>query len=292
MQTYSQSIISWNKSKASYAGYSALAKVLIQKGGIIFGGFVRDKLIHDDHATRFYQKEGEDCDYSDSTVYPETAPRLTVPKDIDVFFRLNESEVETLFHEIAQEHSLHVTIYKRVPVYFEKLEISHFKAHFHLLNDIFSIPSCMLTVDILCKKDEDIEPPFGRCDLMCNALLLDKRGIRLSRSIGDEQFDNMQYTDHKLLEWKTISELLSLSTDVVFSQATDLIRLQRIFSMQLRGWTILGTPSYNIIRDGDCPVKVELKCCDVLMSTCEMRDCLSSETGPRCPACAREIDLY
>lgn len=55
-------------------------------GATIFGGFVRDKIIHDHFASEFYKTGSSLSKYNDPLFMPETfSKRTIIPKDIDMF---------------------------------------------------------------------------------------------------------------------------------------------------------------------------------------------------------------
>jgi hypothetical protein len=64
-----------------------IAEIILQVGGHIFGGYVRDKLLHDSHAQKFYTLHGIESAalYSDLTTNPELSGRWLCPNDIDCY---------------------------------------------------------------------------------------------------------------------------------------------------------------------------------------------------------------
>jgi hypothetical protein len=62
-----------------------IASILIDHDAVIFGGFVRDMILHDSHATQFYEKNpnATQQEYADDSVHPQTSGRLVIPRDID-----------------------------------------------------------------------------------------------------------------------------------------------------------------------------------------------------------------
>jgi len=66
-----------------------IAKIILHEGGHIFGGYVRDKLLHDSHAQKFYKKHGGESAslYSDKTCSPEFSGRFVCPTDIDCYMK-------------------------------------------------------------------------------------------------------------------------------------------------------------------------------------------------------------
>jgi hypothetical protein len=69
-----------------------IAEILLNNGAHIFGGYVRDKLLHDSHAQKFYKKYGYNGDelenrakYIDSKFATEFNGRSICPNDIDCY---------------------------------------------------------------------------------------------------------------------------------------------------------------------------------------------------------------
>lgn len=70
-----------------------IAKTVMSAGGILFGGFVRDSILHDYWAKKYYllaEEEGfleEETKekYRQKEIFPETIDRMVVPKDIDCY---------------------------------------------------------------------------------------------------------------------------------------------------------------------------------------------------------------
>jgi len=77
-----------------------IAETILREGGHIFGGYVRDKLLHDSHAQKFYKKHGAESAtlYSDKTSSPELSGRFVCPNDIDCYMKKTcmESIIEKL----------------------------------------------------------------------------------------------------------------------------------------------------------------------------------------------------
>lgn len=78
--------------RIKYKNIMNIAKIIIEEDGIIFGGFVRDKIAHDHFATLFYQKANGSIDnYANRKYDPSTVRRLINPKDIDCYFDKKEN---------------------------------------------------------------------------------------------------------------------------------------------------------------------------------------------------------
>jgi hypothetical protein len=67
-----------------------VGSVVLDAGGTIFGGYVRDSILHDHYAQLYYEnatpKEERDKRYNDPTFFPEYKERTLLPDDIDCYF--------------------------------------------------------------------------------------------------------------------------------------------------------------------------------------------------------------
>ena len=89
-----------------------LSEILVNNNAIIFGGFVRDRFIHDHFARKFIEKFGHEDDkmekFDDEFFDSETKGRLIVPKDIDLFIEGDENDIEKLY-EVLRGEGFHVS---------------------------------------------------------------------------------------------------------------------------------------------------------------------------------------
>ena len=110
-----------------YRNKKNIVDCILQYNGVLFGGYVRDTILHDHYADIFYEYiDSKDLKssypkisnesyqrmvhnfYNDSTYHPESKLRLTVPKDIDCFFQ-HESD----FNEFLRDIQTHKFIIKK-----------------------------------------------------------------------------------------------------------------------------------------------------------------------------------
>lgn len=67
-----------------------IGALVLKAGGTIFGGYIRDSIIHDHYAKLYYEnatpEEAIDARYNDPTFFPEYKERTLIPEDIDCFF--------------------------------------------------------------------------------------------------------------------------------------------------------------------------------------------------------------
>lgn len=97
-------------SQNAYKLRRQVENIILQHGGIIFGGHVRDVVLRDIHATEFYKLVGnadKQNMYNDATCHPEWDGRLAVSNDIDCY--MVSHAVEAFLESLADEH---ITVYK------------------------------------------------------------------------------------------------------------------------------------------------------------------------------------
>lgn len=100
---------------------TSIAKILLHEDGHIFGGYVRDKLLHDLHAQKFYKKypyttNGNDDNnllYQDTSIEPELLGRLVSPNDIDCYMKA--SSFKNVLNELSLSGLVTHKIFERDP---------------------------------------------------------------------------------------------------------------------------------------------------------------------------------
>jgi hypothetical protein len=215
-----------------------ISELLIEQDAIIFGGFVRDQYIHTHYADAFYRDARDRKKYDDEDYHPETRHRLLIPKDIDVFIKGNEDDVQKVYSSL-EPYGFEVIIKRLKRIYNRFEHIGHQKVTIH--KHVLGLPVVKIDLDILFSLD-DVRPPFKRLDLWCNSLIMDKTGIRLSDQTGSP-VDNWTHFDRKKFEIQILQDILKFETiKVDFDEEQgkknkETIRI-RTESMKNRGWII------------------------------------------------------
>lgn len=292
-----------NLNKVKYLMMEKLVDLLIENNAVIFGGFVRDKYIHDHYADIFHEKSLEIDKFSDETYSPETKGRLLVAKDIDVFCKGDNQEVDHLI-SIIREAGFHISDKESNLRYFKDKNVQQRKATVRINNvRNFGLPNVEVLMDILYSNKDDIEPPFGKLDVLCNGFLLDKRGMRLSNQTGTPA-DRCGSFNRKREEVTILQKMINFETDIAIPDEDDdsmekqsiknrKIRALRVIKIQQSDWTVnnkVYTINNNIsklischICDGsfnDCPV-IRLNCCDQVLHINCFLDHIKSEYDDR-----------
>lgn len=257
MAQYKQDFKTINLSKVKYLTMTRLSALLIEQGAIIFGGFVRDMIIHNHYALAFYDNSVGQDKYDDESYDTETKHRLLVPNDIDVFVKGNEEEVGKLY-EFIRTKGFFVEIKKRRAMYSIFDNIYQHKIVIKT-QKVTGLPSIKIDLDILYSSEDNIKPPFKRLDLLCNSLLLDNNGITVSDQTGT-RFDLMNHFERKLLEKSILDDLLTFDTQKVLlveqKDADQMIKNKeiiyyRIQGMVERGWKVKGYDEYEDSEEDD-----------------------------------------
>ena len=109
---------------------TSVAKILLHEDAHIFGGYVRDKLLHDLHAQKFYKKypcttNGDDDTnklYTNTTVEPDLLGRLVSPNDIDCYIK--DSSWKKALNEFTSSGLVTHKLFERDPkLYLPNLNI-------------------------------------------------------------------------------------------------------------------------------------------------------------------------
>jgi len=242
--SYNQDFKVVNLNKVKYLTMVKVGDLFMEKGAIIFGGFIRDKYIHDHYANLFYDKKMDKDRYTEVDYDPDTKHRLLVPKDIDVFIKGTDEDIEEVYSFI-REKGFNIEIKKRKVIYGAFDNVNQQKIIIRFQSEI-GLPRPKIELDVLYST-ADVKPPFGRLDLLCNGLLMDKNGIYFSNKTGS-RIDYWGFFDRKILEIEVLNGLLKFETRKVElitetkeqSTKNEKMIANRIELMELRGWKIKG----------------------------------------------------
>jgi hypothetical protein len=187
----------------------ALEKIILMNGGNIFGGFVRDKILHDSAADTFYEyMEKENIitrssefqlKYNDVTFLPEANDRCVLPSDIDCFMRTSELK-KMISHLNKNNYNVKTKRDSSANLYFFKnsddeniSRLKHAKLTITLecndmLFDIFNMSDFKVEMDVIHIDDNDVDMYdilSSNIDFECNSLITDKKMKKISAIISD-----------------------------------------------------------------------------------------------------------
>jgi hypothetical protein len=251
--------------------------------GVIFGGAVRDKVIAN-HYTEVYNNQCNDIydtkKFWNKQVHPESAHRTMVPHDLDICVE-TESAAKTLAHEIKNlitsdfgvSNVKAVYKYSKTPEkYFNFPIASLTKLSFEVR--VGAIPYITngillnLNFDIVVPRNRNIQPPFKKLDMLCNAFVMSRHGgITLSRHTGTE-IDRMGMIAKKKIEVKILSDIIEFKTDFcldyrnytkenvnyfkVIQYNTDVFERVRNMALKEQPWIIRNLPFDMEIESVGC----------------------------------------
>ncbi len=253
-------VVSFNMGRAKYILENTILKFLINKNFTIFGGAVRDMIIHDEYSTRFYDDESKDRKLFDDPLYDkETIGRLVVPNDIDAFFVGTKEEVSKIVNELCDKERLRFSNNGNagypLNIFGNSDEIKLKRYTFYIPANSYIGVSIEMNVDIVYTSLKNILPPFKIADLKCNCLLQDQTGIRLSNHTGVYAMDALSGTyKAKKIEIGIINDIINFKTQLchpnILNELDDepsfgekeidfrFRRIYRLLNMIERGWTI------------------------------------------------------
>lgn len=237
---------------AKYRLMNEVVDFLVGEDCTIFGGWIRDKIIHDHYADLFYGfSEGRKA-YSDPTIHPESVLRLTYPKDIDVYKCGTKEDIHALITKMTEHTGLHAKIVGG-------------KGQYQIFEGVFvvkcylSVTKCLrnsnlfsplrFSVDFVYSEIPQV-PPFGKLDYLCNGFLLTKQGLSFTTN-GSGEWGNMsgsRFTIKRKIENKIIGQILQKKT----RKATISVDSNRERKMLKKDWKIFDHVShFSQLKLGD-----------------------------------------
>jgi hypothetical protein len=244
--TYSDSTI---VSKLRWRLIKKVQQVLLKNNALIFGGFVRDLLLHNHAARRYYEScdvmgVDPDAHYTDFEFLPHLKQRMLIPNDIDCMMTLSQYES---FKKEIKKKKIHILedVYQNVSRYRthpkSKCYCEHIRSYVsvpipELLKGV--LPKISFSMDVMCYYSESIPsldslstPDFG-----CNGLLLTSLGLQLSPKVAEssDQFDD---PIHKLDMLNSIVKDL-LQKKTIFVKPN--VEIHRIKKLIQKGWKLCG----------------------------------------------------
>lgn len=262
------SMIEDNKNK--WLNYKFISELILKQcDGYIFGGFVRDSIIHNHYANLYYQKHNliEDNErelnnitiplnkYTDLEYYPEYKKRILIPSDIDIY--LPNNNINQLINLLIDNN--YKIISKKIRQgrhYFLNFDdeigqnlthyILYIKPSFNKIHNILSslilntkeitkilkkINKNLFTIklDIFTSNIKYDDPFFGKIDFECNGLYLTKHGL----SISNKLTNNLSFLDKNNKIQLVIDDIINNKAKWVQPQD-----IKRIYKMVLKEWDV------------------------------------------------------
>ena len=302
--------------------YTTIRNKLLNTGAIIFGGAVRDEIIHNMNAGQFYKEQNEyykkypneplknTFDYNNVKISPHTIDRLLIPTDIDCFIFIEQlDELIKYFNRCFKTHIKRET---DLAYFKEDLEQNMYKLHkielttkMHHKYYVFNIDVVTINVN---KNDKNYILPLEH-EFDVNSLLWSKeKGIYSLNYIK-----NSSATIHNTLILNNIYNNIATKTAVMSNEFlyndllipnSSAIKDYRIKKLKNKGWTIkINFNIYNFYNSNDmedtCIIclknKNDFKHC-VNFKNCNCKificlECINKEYAKimKCPSCRSPI---
>ena len=292
-----------------------IKKSIQNVGGFIFGGLVRDQIIHDHHADHFYESVADkmyspaeiDALYKDPKYLPEHIDRCVMPDDIDCFMttkalkKLTESELK------KRHYSVRIKKSQQANFYFLKhnslSELLHTKLQIRfcvngILTEHLDLSKYTVDVDIVHTDNPDInmyQLLSQNFDFECNSLLL----------TPDNELKLCAGMNKYLTPFEKMKKIGDIADDIKAKRARILPDMRdvpsfRMFKMLDKGWSIEGY-AFQVIRqtipyDGHCLIchetiesniqHIKDKHCDARFHTkCFLQMIRHQNFNHKCPLC-------
>jgi hypothetical protein len=275
--------------------YREIAEVAIGQGGTVFGGYVRDFLIHENAAKKFYETHKNTTDYANPEISPETRDRLLIPSDIDVHFKKN-IDYRT-FRSALRGKFYQCRVVQIENIYTNDMRVHHLKMRVsmcleigHILRSLKGIRAGVARevilpelikrlegmpittqehVDIDILVSEQCKPPFNNLDFQCNGLVMTEDGI----GVCSELKKSLTPTGvHRKLV--TVMAEIESKTAVLVN-----LKKPRWAKMVGKGWEIVGG---TVEKRNQCDATCTL-CLDDVQSDCVYKfSCCNASYHPTC----------
>ena len=221
--------INFTPDRIKYIVYEHITKTVFDNNGIIFGGYVRDKIISD-HYKSIYNDANS---YNTHNIHkfwncfnqPETAARTLVAKDMDIcmyrkedvnafinalqnvfknefgYANISSSELTELSDFSYLGLGLPITMYKKIK----------YTAVVGRVPYVYSGTEIHFDFDIVIPKKNWLQPPFGRTDMLSNLFIMTKQGVMMSNYTGTI-IDKMSVLNKQKMSVKIMSDMIEFKT--------------------------------------------------------------------------------
>lgn len=286
-------------------------------GAEVFGGFCRDKILHDHYADTYYSQcsselEGEACfdsmtRYTDPAFHPDTYEgRCTLPEDIDCFMLTNKIErfVKLLSSKLFSVKKVFDNALANSYLGCAK-DVRHTRlcisfAVNPMLQEAYKLSKHNVIVDIVHSSNKK-ELPLGGIDFECNAIILTANDdYMISNKLLPSFMNGPKYK---------LDKLVNIIEDIKNKRAVTLndnVPAYRIRRMLYKGWTVVSANSVtypkNTSYEGYCIVchdtldkacQFKARCCDARYHGKCMREFVNNTSFKNeCPVCKKQIRLF
>jgi hypothetical protein len=221
--------INFTPDRIKYILFEKIKKIVFDKNGIIYGGYVRDTIISDHYK----------CIYNDRNKYnlhnihqfwnrfyqTETVGRAIVAKDMDICMYSEEDMnafiialQETFNEEVGYGNvssSDFTTTNENRDSYLGLAIKTHKKLIYKVIVGripyVHSGVELSFEFDIVIPSNLNIQPPFYNTDMLANVFIMNKQGIMMSNNTGTS-IDNMSILNKQKMSMKIMSDVIEFKT--------------------------------------------------------------------------------
>lgn len=287
-----RSVIKHAMDKRKWQFMSVVRDTILDHRGVIFGGYVRDLIIHDHFANAFYEVVASSPSAYNNPLFMKDAwDRTLIPNDID--FRIKETDLTALMTAFERKHITTRVEFMRDPrnyighVNMSDPTLKHIRMYVSIdmtkVNSAFNeLPIRMnsrhnrapsIKLDIFSSQHRFSEPFIAHPDFECNALYMTPHGFSVSSFVSKKDH---AYND-ELLKQRIISNIIKRDTKYLNpdpdSEMATRTMIYRVDRMLRSNWMIEDDiirtvkdrryTGHCIICHGDLDeVHFKLHCCD------------------------------
>lgn len=219
--------INFTPDRIKYIVYERIAKSVFDNNGIIFGGYVRDKIISDHYKTIY--NEANTCNSHQIHKFwncfnqPETAARTLVAKDMDICMYRKEdvngfmNALQKIFCDefgitnisSSEFSAICEHTYFGIPIMMSKR--IKYVATVGRIPYVYCGTDITFDFDILIPKKSWKQPPFNKIDMLSNVFIMTKQGIMMSNNTGT-MIDTMSLLNKQKMSAKIMSDIVEFKT--------------------------------------------------------------------------------
>jgi len=316
-------------SKIEWRNYSKIRDALLDMGGVIFGGAVRDEILHNMCAKKFYEeqqqyykhhpdgKNKKEYEYDNRSISRNTIDRLIIPNDIDVMFDINKvNEIIKYFTKFYNTKICKTTDLAYFKKDFPKNMCTLFKIE---VLKKFNEKYYLVKIDLLGMNNVDNEDPITLFNSFPLNYDFDINSMFWSKNEGiysKELFSSPRKTIHNSVLFYELytninKKIANMTPEFLWSNLSDLdtsnYKHSRIMKLKNKGWKIVINfniynfhSSNHLTQDDTCIICLKNKndfnhCVNFKKCNCKSvmcLECIKKEYKKlnKCPTC-REIIL-
>lgn len=283
-----------NPHKTEWLMKRAVSTCATQAGGTVYGGFVRDYVLHQDGAQKFYAKYGtSSChEYDNPFTDPATYHRLVNPRDIDVAFR-HHDELSDFEHQLTGS-GLYVCTKERISKSIYQSPFMPPSARFYKLVIGLQLPAWiagMIKQQPMVHVDVHIMPhkslaPFTEVDFECNALAMFNCKGNAMMDINTCHCPPQQHLHDALQRGVYVNKIIRdiLAKRAVVATSCSRLPFHRVNKMLRKGYTVASHSCTVVPNDADNANEVCIVCQEGLGGNCHhmKRLCCNARYHPKC----------